>query len=108
MPEHGLRRQADPPEPPPPAAARGLGQASGRGAQYRSIILTPTPEQQAEAEASRDHYQKQVSARGLGEITTSILLLNDYYYAESYHQQYLVKNPGGYCPLPATGIRYDD
>ncbi|MEO6473449.1 MAG: peptide-methionine (S)-S-oxide reductase MsrA [Aeromicrobium sp.] len=86
---------------------QGMGQGNDRGTQYRSIILTTTPDQQAEAEASRDHYQKQVSARGLGEITTSILPLKDYYYAETYHQQYLVKNPGGYCPLHATGISYD-
>lgn len=87
---------------------QGMRQGNDRGSQYRSIILTTTPEQQAAAEVSRAHYQKQVSARGLGEITTSILPLGDYYYyAEAYHQQYLVKNPGGYCPLHATGIKYD-
>ena len=86
---------------------QGMRQGNDRGTQYRSIILTTTPEQQAEAEASREHYQKQVSAEGLGEITTSILPLKDYFYAEDYHQQYLVKNPGGYCPLHATGIKYD-
>ncbi len=86
---------------------QGMRQGNDRGSQYRSIILTTTDEQQAKAEASREHYQKQVSARGLGEITTSILPLGDYFYAEDYHQQYLVKNPGGYCPLHATGIKYD-
>ena len=86
---------------------QGMGQGNDRGSQYRSIILTTTDEQQAKAEASREHYQKQVSVRGLGEITTAILPLDTYYYAEDYHQQYLVKNPNGYCPLHATGIAYD-
>ena len=86
---------------------QGMRQGNDRGSQYRSIILTTTDEQQAEAEASRDSYQKTLTARGYGEITTSILPLKDYYYAEAHHQQYLVKNPGGYCPLHATGIAYE-
>lgn len=86
---------------------QGMRQGNDRGSNYRSILLTTTPEQQAEAEASRAHYQRQMTAQGYGEITTSILPLTDYYYAEGYHQQYLVKNPDGYCPLHATGITYD-
>ncbi|MDQ3156613.1 MAG: peptide-methionine (S)-S-oxide reductase MsrA [Actinomycetota bacterium] len=86
---------------------QGMRQGNDRGSQYRSIILTTSDEQQAEAEASRDSYQKTLTARGYGEITTSILPLKDYFYAEDYHQQYLVKNPGGYCPLHATGITYE-
>jgi peptide-methionine (S)-S-oxide reductase len=86
---------------------QGMRQGNDRGSQYRSIILTTTPEQQAEAEASREHYQQQVTAAGYGTITTGIKPLEEYYYAEDYHQQYLVKNPYGYCPLHATGVRYD-
>lgn len=86
---------------------QGMRQGNDRGSQYRSIILTTTDEQQAEAQATRDTYQKTLTARGYGEITTSILPLKDYYYAEAHHQQYLVKNPGGYCPLHATGIAYE-
>jgi peptide-methionine (S)-S-oxide reductase len=86
---------------------QGMRQGNDRGSQYRSIILTTTPEQQAEAEASRDHYQQQMTAAGYGQITTSIKPLEAYYYAEDYHQQYLFKNPYGYCPLHATGVTYD-
>jgi peptide-methionine (S)-S-oxide reductase len=85
---------------------QGMRQGNDRGTQYRSIILTTTPEQQAEAEASRDAYQLKLTEAGYGEITTSILPLDTYYYAEDYHQQYLVKNPFGYCPLHATGVAY--
>ena len=83
-----------------------MRQGNDRGSQYRSIILTTSPEQQAEAEASREHYQQQMTASGYGTITTSIKPLEEYYYAEDYHQQYLVKNPYGYCPLHATGVSY--
>ena len=86
---------------------QGMRQGNDRGSQYRSIILTMSAEQQAEAEASRDHYQLQMTAAGYGQITTSITPLDAYYYAEDYHQQYLVKNPYGYCPLHATGVTYD-
>jgi len=85
---------------------QGMRQGNDRGSQYRSIILTTSPEQQAEAEASREHYQQQMTASGYGTITTSIKPLEEYYYAEDYHQQYLVKNPYGYCPLHATGVSY--
>ncbi|KAA1378130.1 peptide-methionine (S)-S-oxide reductase MsrA [Aeromicrobium fastidiosum] len=86
---------------------QGMRQGNDRGTQYRSVILTTTPEQQAEAEASRDAYQVTMTQAGYGEITTSIMPLERYYYAEDYHQQYLVKNPFGYCPLHATGVAYE-
>jgi len=86
---------------------QGMRQGNDRGSQYRSIILTTTDEQQAEAEASRDSYQKTLTSRGYGEITTSILPLKDYYYAEQHHQQYLIRVPNGYCPLHATGIKFE-
>jgi peptide-methionine (S)-S-oxide reductase len=86
---------------------QGMRQGNDRGSQYRSIILTTTPDQQKLAEESRDHYQEKMTAAGYGKITTSIQPLEEYFYAEDYHQQYLVKNPFGYCPLHATGIKYD-
>jgi len=87
---------------------QGMRQGNDRGSQYRSVILTTTPDQQKLAEESRDHYQEKMTAAGYGQITTNIQPLEEYYYAEDYHQQYLVKNPFGYCPLHATGIKYDD
>ena len=86
---------------------QGMRQGNDRGSQYRSIILTTTPDQQKLAEESRDHYQEKMTAAGYGQITTAIQPLGEYYYAEDYHQQYLVKNPFGYCPLHATGVKYD-
>ena len=85
---------------------QGMRQGNDRGSQYRSIILTTTPDQQKLAEESREHYQEKMTAAGYDQITTSIQPLDDYYYAEDYHQQYLVKNPFGYCPLHATGVAY--
>jgi len=85
---------------------QGMRQGNDRGTQYRSIILTTTPEQQSAAELSRDAYQVQMTRAGYGDITTSVLPLEEYFYAEDYHQQYLVKNPGGYCPVHATGVAY--
>ncbi|GAA1738752.1 peptide-methionine (S)-S-oxide reductase MsrA [Aeromicrobium alkaliterrae] len=85
---------------------QGMRQGNDRGSQYRSVLLTTSPEQQAKAEASRDHYQAKMSANGYGRITTEIKPLTEYYYAEDYHQQYLVRNPHGYCPLHATGVSY--
>ena len=83
---------------------QGMRQGNDRGTQYRSIILTTTPEQQEQAEASRAAYQLKMTAAGYGEITTSILPLTQYYYAEDYHQQYLAKNPWGYCGIGGTGV----
>jgi len=85
---------------------QGMRQGNDRGSQYRSVLLTTSPEQQAKAEASREHYQQKMTAAGYGTITTEIKPLGEYYYAEDYHQQYLVRNPNGYCPLHATGVSY--
>lgn len=85
---------------------QGMRQGNDRGSNYRSVVLTTTEEQQREAEASRDRYQEQMTKAGYGQITTQIQPLSEYYYAEEYHQQYLVKNPFGYCPLHATGVTY--
>ncbi len=87
---------------------QGMRQGNDIGTQYRSVILTTSDEQQTQAEASRDVYQRALTARGYGEIKTSILALESYYYAEQFHQQYLDKNPFGYCPLHATGVKYAD
>jgi peptide-methionine (S)-S-oxide reductase len=73
------------------------GQGNDIGTQYRSAIYTSSDEQLAAALASRDAYQKKLTDSGFGEITTEIALAGPYYYAEDYHQQYLAKNPGGYC-----------
>ena len=86
---------------------QGMRQGNDRGSQYRSIILTTSPEQEALALASRAHFQTVLDRNGYGTITTEITALAEYWYAEDYHQQYLVKNPNGYCPLHATGINYD-
>jgi peptide-methionine (S)-S-oxide reductase len=87
---------------------QGMRQGNDIGSQYRSILLTTTPEQQAAAEKSRDAYQVQMTKAGYGEIKTSILPLDTYYFAEDYHQQYLYKNPAGYCPIHNTGVQYVD
>jgi peptide-methionine (S)-S-oxide reductase len=87
---------------------QGMRQGNDRGSQYRSVIFTTTPEQQEAAEKSRETYQHSMTARGYGEISTVIAPLEQYWYAEDYHQQYLVKNPFGYCPLHATGVEYAD
>jgi peptide-methionine (S)-S-oxide reductase len=74
------------------------------GTQYRSGIYTFGPEQRAAAESSKAMYAKQLADAGHGAITTEILQAPDFYYAEDYHQQYLGKNPGGYCGLGGTGV----
>ncbi len=86
---------------------QGMRQGNDHGSQYRSVILTTSEEQQAEAVASRAAYQAVMTKAGYAEITTSILPLSEYFYAEDYHQQYLHKNPYGYCPLHATGVRFE-
>ena len=70
----------------------------------RSAIYTYAADQQAAAEASRDAYQQALSAAGYGRITTDIADAPDFYFAEDYHQQYLAKNPAGYCPDHSTGV----
>jgi peptide-methionine (S)-S-oxide reductase len=84
---------------------QGMRQGNDVGTQYRSGIYTTTDEQAKAAVASRDRYQEALTAAGRsGEITTEILPAPDFYYAEDYHQQYLAKNPGGYCGLGGTGV----
>ncbi len=85
---------------------QGMRQGNDRGSQYRSVVLTTSSEQQEQAEQSRAAYQKTLTAKGFGEITTTVLPLDDYYFAEDYHQQYLAKNPMGYCPIHATGVKF--
>ena len=85
-----------------------MRQGNDAGTQYRSIILTADDEQRAAAEASRDAYQTELKAAGYGAITTEIAPAGPFYYAEDYHQQYLDKNPNGYCPNLATGVILPD
>lgn len=84
---------------------QGMRQGNDVGTQYRSGIYTFDRAQRVAAEASRSQYQAALRAHGYGEITTEILDAPDFYYAEAYHQQYLAKNPGGYCGLGGTGVR---
>jgi peptide-methionine (S)-S-oxide reductase len=74
------------------------------GTQYRSAIYTYGEEQRTQAEASREVYRKALLAAGHGAITTEIREAPEFYYAEDYHQQYLAKNPGGYCGIGGTGV----
>jgi len=83
---------------------QGMRQGNDVGTQYRSGIYTTTDEQAAAAAASAARYQEALTAAGRGEITTEILPAPDFYYAEDYHQQYLAKNPNGYCGLGGTGV----
>ena len=83
---------------------QGMRQGNDIGTQYRSGIYYEDEEQRRAAEASRDAYQRQLSAAGYGAITTEILPAPEFYYAEDYHQQYLAKNPDGYCGLGGTGV----
>jgi peptide-methionine (S)-S-oxide reductase len=83
---------------------QGMRQGNDVGTQYRSGVYTFTPAQKAAALASRDRYQQALGAAGYGPVTTEILDAPEFYYAEDYHQQYLAKNPGGYCGLGGTGI----
>jgi peptide-methionine (S)-S-oxide reductase len=83
---------------------QGMRQGNDVGTQYRSAIFTFGEEQRRAAEESRDAYQRALVAAGYGPITTEITEAPDFYYAEAYHQQYLAKNPGGYCGLGGTGV----
>ena len=83
---------------------QGMRQGNDVGTQYRSGIYVASAEQRALAEASRDAYQRVLSKAGFGRITTEILDAPEFYCAEDYHQQYLAKNPGGYCGLGGTGL----
>jgi peptide-methionine (S)-S-oxide reductase len=83
---------------------QGMRQGNDVGTQYRSGIYYFDEAQRSAAEASREAYQQRLSEAGYGSITTEIVSAPDFYYAEDYHQQYLAKNPGGYCGLGGTGV----
>ena len=83
---------------------QGMRQGNDMGTQYRSGIYVHSEAQRRAAEASRDAYQGSLQGAGYGEITTEILDAPEFYFAEEYHQQYLAKNPGGYCGLGGTGV----
>ena len=83
---------------------QGMRQGNDVGTQYRSGISTYTDEQAAAAEQSRSRYQERLTAAGYGDITTEIQPAGPFYFAEDYHQQYLAKNPGGYCGIGGTGV----
>jgi len=83
---------------------QGMRQGNDAGTQYRSAVYTFNDAQRKAADASRAAYQKALSAKGLGAITTEIAQASEFYFAEDYHQQYLAKNPAGYCGLGGTGV----
>ncbi len=83
---------------------QGMRQGNDVGTQYRSGLYVFSPEQRRLAEASREAYQRALSRAGHGRITTEILDAPGFYYAEDYHQQYLARNPSGYCGLGGTGV----
>ena len=83
---------------------QGMRQGNDLGTQYRSAIYTTTPEQAEMVEKSRQMFQQALSAKGLGRITTEVAPAGEFFYAETYHQQYLAKNPNGYCGLQGTGV----
>jgi peptide-methionine (S)-S-oxide reductase len=83
---------------------QGMRQGNDVGTQYRSAIYWHDEDQRAAAEASRDAYQRELTAAGYGQIATEIRQAPDFYFAEDYHQQYLAKNPQGYCPDHSTGV----
>jgi peptide-methionine (S)-S-oxide reductase len=81
-----------------------MRQGNDQGTQYRSAIYTYSEAQARAAEASRDAFQVKLGDAGFGEITTEIRSAPEFWYAEDYHQQYLHKNPNGYCGLGGTGV----
>ena len=83
---------------------QGMRQGNDVGTQYRSGIYTCGASQKQAAEASRERYQEEISKAGYGAITTEVLDAGEFYFAEDYHQQYLAKNPWGYCGLGGTGV----
>jgi len=85
---------------------QGMRQGGDVGTQYRSVIHAASDAQREAAEASRAAYQQALAAAGRGQITTEILPAPEFYFAEEYHQQYLAKNPGGYCGLGGCGVSY--
>ena len=85
---------------------QGMRQGNDRGTQYRSGIYYFSEEQKQLAEKARDKFQKVLTLKGFPEITTEVIAASEFYYAEDYHQQYLAKNPGGYCGLGGTGVKF--
>jgi peptide-methionine (S)-S-oxide reductase len=85
---------------------QGMRQGNDIGTQYRSGIYTFSPEQKRAAEASKAMYEKELAAKRYGAITTEIVETPEFYFAEDYHQQYLAKNPAGYCGLGGTGVYF--
>ena len=83
---------------------QGMRQGNDRGTQYRSGVYVTTPEQREAAEAIKAEYEARLRAEGYGPVTTEIRDAPEFYFAEGYHQQYLAKNPGGYCGLGGTGV----
>ena len=83
---------------------QGMRQGNDAGTQYRSAIYTANPEQRRAAEIARNAYQAMLAEAGYGDITTEIAPAPELYYAEDYHQQYLAKNPDGYCGIGGTGV----
>ena len=83
---------------------QGMRQGNDVGTQYRSVIFTTSPAQHAAAEAAKARYQSALSAKGYGPVTTEIAEAPQFYFAEDYHQQYLARNPSGYCGLGGTGV----
>ncbi len=83
---------------------QGMRQGNDMGTQYRSGIYALTPEQKASAEASKKEFQPRLTKAGYATITTEIVDAPEFFMAEDYHQQYLSKNPGGYCGLGGTGV----
>src|SRR5438046_2953879 len=83
---------------------QGMRQGNDVGTQYRSAIYTIDEAQRAAADASRERFQQELAKAGFGEITTEIAEAGPFYYAEPYHQQYLAKNPNGYCGIGGTGV----
>ena len=83
---------------------QGMRQGNDVGTQYRSGIYVTSDGQRQAAEGSRDMFQERLNEKGYGQITTGIAPLDEFYYAEGYHQQYLAKNPNGYCGIGGTGV----
>ncbi|MEE2901902.1 MAG: peptide-methionine (S)-S-oxide reductase MsrA [Myxococcota bacterium] len=83
---------------------QGMRQGNDVGTEYRSIIIASTEQQVEQAKASLQQFQSELTAAGFGPITTEIVSGQEYYFAEDFHQQYLAKNPGGYCGLGGTGV----
>ncbi|MEQ1544296.1 peptide-methionine (S)-S-oxide reductase MsrA [Methyloglobulus sp.] len=86
---------------------QGMGQGNDKGTQYRSGIYTYNQEQMDEAIRSKGHYQQRLAESGFGQISTEILPAEEFYYAEDYHQQYLAKEPQGYCGIGGLGVAFD-